>query len=45
MKFLKDDAGRLKAPCVSVGILDISDRWETSRDDMVFLLSSSSCTI
>jgi hypothetical protein len=37
-KFLKDDAARLKAPCGSVRDLDMSDRWVTSRDDM--LLSS-----
>src|SRR5260221_14712580 len=32
MKLRKDDGARLNAPPVSVVILDISDRWETSRD-------------
>ena len=32
MKLRKEDAARLNAPSDSVVILDISDRWETSRD-------------
>ena len=32
IKLRKDDGARLNAPPVSVVILDISDRWETSRD-------------
>ena len=32
MKLRKDDGARLNAPSDSVVILDISDRWETSRD-------------
>jgi len=34
MKLRKDDGARLNAPSDSVVILDISDRWETSREDM-----------
>jgi len=39
MKFRKEDGARLKAPCASVVILDMSDRFVTSRVVIDLLLS------
>ncbi len=45
MKFRKDDAGRLKAPCASVGTLKMSGRLVTLRIVIVLLLTPKSSDV